>query len=513
MNKYSFQLLFVCLSLILTLNLSADEKSLQDVRIQITKGRGSIYQLLNHVSEQSGYLLIYDSQLIDNDKIVKVPKGIYTLNEAILRITGNDRISIRILGNHILLYLPEQEKEIKETIPNAVEKTDKTRYFTIEGTLRDHLTSEPIIYGSVGISGNSFGTISNQNGEFKLTLPDSLYNSVIKLSHIGYITREVESSLLAGRHIVFYMDQKVIPLQEVVVRVVDPLPIIKEMMDRRNENYSTDPVYMTAFYREGVEYKHSTNLSEAVFEIYKTGYQDGVNSEQVKLLKMRQISTVDKKDTLAAKFKSSVHACQLLDLPKNPPEFLQPENMSQYSFVHTDITNIDDRRVYVFSFEQNDLITDPLFRGQLFVDAENFALIKARFEINPAYVRKTKNIFIVKRSRNLDVVPQKVVYEVSYKPVNNVYYISHVRGDLEFRVKKKNTLFGSNLHAWFEMVNCKIDTKDVRRFQNNDRISTQDIFSETRFSYDKDFWGNFNVILPEERLMEIIRNYNFGQEK
>lgn len=491
--------LLICFSFLFSGNLRAYDISVEDIKIQLPKSKGSIYQLLNKVSELSGYMFIYDSQLIDNDKVVRISSGEYTLPEAIRIITGNDQLNTRIVGNHILIYMPVNEV----VVPPSVKKNKEQSYFTIEGTLLDHITGEPIIYGTISVNNLSNGTISNQNGKFKLTLSDSMLQSTIKFSHIGYSSREIEASLLSGQNIVFYLDQKIVTLQEVVVRAVNPLRTIREMMIRRTQNYSRDPVYITAFYREGVEYQKSLSLSEAVLKIYKTGYINSVSSEEVKLLKMRRIINNNGKDSLVAKIKSSVNACQLLDLAKNPLDFLLPEFFSQYTYSHTDITTIDDRRVYVFSFEQRDLIIEPLYRGEIYIDAENFALIKTRFEINPKYVRKTSDVLIIKRSKNFEVSPEKVVYEVSYKPLNGIYFINHIRGDLNFKVRKKNRLFSSNLHVWFEMVNCQIDAKDVKPFPSDERISTRDIFSETSFIYDRDFWGNFNIILPEDRLKEL----------
>lgn len=283
------------------------------------------------------------------------------------------------------------------------------------------------------------------------------------------------------------------------------------MMLKRSFNYSRNPVYHTAFYREGVEYKKSISLSEAVLKIYKSGYMSSAGSEQVKLLKMRRMTDTDEKDTLVAKIKSSVNSCLLLDLVKTPPDFLLPQTHEQYNYSHTDITTIEDRRVYVISFVQNEMITEPLYSGELYIDAENYSLLKASFEINPDYVRKTSDDFIIKKSKNFEITPEKVVYEVSYKPLNGIYYINHIRGDLNFKVRKKRRLFSSDLHVWFEMVICKTDTADVRRFSSDERISTRDIFSETTFTYDKDFWGNFNVILPEDKLKELIEKYEFNQ--
>ena len=98
-----------------------------------------------------------------------------------------------------------------------------------------------------------------------------------------------------------------------------------------------------------------------------------------------------------------------------------------------------------------------------------------------------------------------MIYTVTYKPYNGQYYINHVRGDLFFRIKKRKQLFGTfPLHTWFEMVTCKIDTNQVSRFTRSEALPTRTIFAETRFAYDEKFWGNFNVIPPEEKLNEAI---------
>ena len=114
-------------------------------------------------------------------------------------------------------------------------------------------------------------------------------------------------------------------------------------------------------------------------------------------------------------------------------------------------------------------------------------------------------MLIVKKSRFYELEPQSVRYTVSYKQLNGKYYVNHIRGDLDFKVKRKKHLFGSSqLHTWFEMVTCKIDTEQVTRFTKNEVLPTRTVFAETNFSYDENFWGDFNTIIPEEKLNEAI---------
>jgi hypothetical protein len=480
------------LSLLTALPLQADNEEGLSRTIKLPQSRGTIYELLEKVSERSGYLFIYDNKVIDNEQIVSIKEGEYSIRQAIYEITGNHQLSLRILGEHILIQPPP----------------DSLSYLTVEGRLLDRYSLEPIAYATIGIPDDAIGTITNQNGDFRLRLPDSVRHSRVYFSHIGYLTQEMEVHQLeaAEQPRSFLLEPKVISIQEVVVRLVNPLRLLHSMLDKREANYSKAPVYFTSFYREGIERKKGfVNLTEAVFKVYKTPYNNAPSTDQVKLLKMRRISNENEQDTLITKIKSGINACLMLDMIKNLPDFLLPENEHQYNYVHGDITVIDNRIANIISFEQKKDIKEPLYKGELFIDAENDALLSARFEIHPKYVEKATEMLVTRKSKNLRIASQQVVYNVSYKPWNGTYYINHIRGDLYFKIKKRNQLFGSTtVHTWFEMVSCKIETEAVSRFTRQESLRTSTIFAETNFVYDSDFWGNFNIILPEEKLNEAI---------
>ena len=69
-------------------------------------------------------------------------------------------------------------------------------------------------------------------------------------------------------------------------------------------------------------------------------------------------------------------------------------------------------------------------------------------------------------------------------------------------------MFASSVHTWFEMATCNIDTLQVRRFARRETLPINKVFSETRFMYDENFWGDLNIILPEEKLDQAISKIN-----
>jgi len=496
--------------LITVTTIQGEDGGVLDRKIKLTKNKGTVYELLKDVSDKSGYLFVYDSQIIDNDRKIKIKKGEYTLREAIYAITNNRKLIISVIDSHILLRIPEKNVEgPRIEYRDADTIASGPKHFTIGGQLTDRLSNEPIVYGSVSINNTSIGTVSNQNGEFKLVVPDSLSRSIVKFSHIGYESQEITALSLSGQNFQLLLNPQIVPLQEIVIRVVDPKQAIRDMIEFRHRNNSQNPMYLTTFYREGIEYKkRNIDLTEGVLKVYKTGYESNVYLDQVKLIKMRRINNQQRSDTIFPKMKSGISSCLHLDVVKNLPDFVDVGVGSLYTYTHTDITVVEDRRVNVISFEQKASIKEPsLYKGQLLIDAENSALLEAHFELDPRYIGRATNFFVEKKDSKLKLTLQQAKYVVSYKQGNDgMYYINHIRGDIHFRVKKKRHLFSNDLNFWFEMVTCKVENENVKGFSRKERLSSNKIFSETKYQYDRNFWENFNIILPEEPLEEFIIN-------
>ena len=279
----------------------ADGGDVLDRIVRLPGMKGTVYALLGKVSEQSGYLFIYDSKVIHNDSVVRVRKQECSVRQAIHRITGSRNLELKVLGNHILITRAAERKSMEETVPLP----PRPAYSTIAGILLDKETGEPVVSASVIAQGTSLGNITYQNGEFRLNLPDSLRRCMLSFSHLGYVGQTVEASALEGRSNVLSLEPKVISLQEVLIRLVEPKKLLREMIEHRDRNCSTSPVYLTTFYREGVQLKNKfQSLTEAVFKVYKSPTMEPGQKDQVKLLKMSKIDNREQTDSVLAKISS-----------------------------------------------------------------------------------------------------------------------------------------------------------------------------------------------------------------
>jgi hypothetical protein len=123
-------------------------------------------------------------------------------------------------------------------------------------------------------------------------------------------------------------------------------------------------------------------------------------------------------------------------------------------------------------------------------------------------VRKTADLLVVKRNRKYSIRPEEVRYSVSYQQLDGKYYLSHIRGDLDFRYRKRRQLFTNSFVAFMEMATSGIETQSVKRFDRRETEKATTVFLENEFFYDQSFWLDFNHIEPEENLFEALQKIN-----
>jgi hypothetical protein len=195
-----------------------------------------------------------------------------------------------------------------------------------------------------------------------------------------------------------------------------------------------------------------------------------------------------------------------LDGIKNLFDFLDPQRDQEYIYRITDIVSFDEDAAYAIDFEQRVGIDQPLFRGTFYVNIEDYAILQADFELNPRYIDKIKNSFISSATRGFNTWPVSVRYSVSYRKINDRYYLSHVRGDLLFASKQKRKLFNSQFKVFFELAITDINLQNVSRFEREELAPVHSIFSRTITSYDAEFWEEQDFLKPEEDLLQALKN-------
>ena len=390
------------------------------------------------------------------------------------------------------------ENQLSSPLPDST-------VFTYSGVVAGD-NSEALPYAVLSVEKTNISTVTNADGEFVLKIFQTDLNKNLLISFMGHENLRMPISRLQpeGNRIRLKALSVVLPELEVLSR--DPQLIIRKMMDNRSKNYSSKDKIMTAFYRETIK-KRNTNvsLSEAITEVYKRAYGSSLH-DMAALYKSRKSTDYNKLDTLVFKLMGGPYNNIYMDIMRYP-EFIFTENIFDYyefKFLRTD--QINDRIVYVIDFKQLRHIVEPLFYGNLYIDAESYALVKAEFDMNLTNNDEATRIFVRKKPFNARVSTTKAHYVVDYRLIDDLWYYSYSRIDLGLKINWKRRLFNTFYNSNIEMAATNwSDAADRKAFRAKDRINPSVVIQDEATGFaDPEFWGEYNIIEPDKSIENAI---------
>jgi len=382
---------------------------------------------------------------------------------------------------------------------------------TLHGHVLDSSTSGSLFFASVSLSGTRISNVSNSDGVFSLKIPaDTSPDANIVVSHLGFMTRNV--SEFAGssqeRPLEILLAPMSIQLDPATVRAMDGLAIFRAAYYKVRDNFPTDRVGMTAFYREMIRKGTAKYLvlNEAVIDIDKAPYT-GFSSDRVGIYKGRGNLNYDSSDTLLVKLQGGISTALDIDMVKNPFAGLGlDEAMTTYQFTLNGTAVYDDKSFYAVDFTPKNRDEDILFNGTVYIETESLAIGRVEFSMDiEGRQEEAARIFVVKRSPGMLFAVNRADYVVSYRCVDDKWYYDYCRVDLGFNVRKQRSLFRTNFSVTAEMA--VTDHKDGGiAIDPAERVKFKDILSDKVSDFaDDNFWEDYNIIEPDQSIDVVIR--------
>lgn len=492
------------LILLLTSVAAAGQGGVLDSLFSFNAGQVKTGTALSIISKATGYSFTYDSRLISTEERAVLSFNNERLSSILKQVLNNDSVSFSVIDKYIIISRLNNNSSSRSTPGISGEQAAINGL--VEGTVADSETSETLPFAAVGLKRSGKGTVTNNNGEFRLTIPEGFTDDTLLITYLGFISREIPVKQALGNNLPVKMVRDFVSIPEIIIRTQIPQEIITKSVSAIGDNYGNTPAILTAFYREGVMKKNELqSYSEAVLQIYKSSYT-GLLGDQIKVYKSRKIENADATDTLAIRLKAGLSTCLELDGMKNTFDFMSRESLNEYQYRITDIVTYDNESAYVIDFEQKQEVEIPLYKGTVYINASDFAVLHAEFELHPKYISRMRESFISSSARGFTTWPLTVKYSVSYRKVNNRYFLSHVRGDLVFTSKQKKKLFNSQFNVFFEMAVNDASTLNPERFDKEELAPIHAVFSRTIRSYDQAFWENQDFLKPEDNLLQALEN-------
>jgi hypothetical protein len=254
-------------------------------------------------------------------------------------------------------------------------------------------------------------------------------------------------------------------------------------------------------------------LTEAVVDIYKHPYSSE-RHDLAKLILGRKSTDYSKLDTMVFRLQGGPVSALMLDIMKDPYTLFDDETLEQYTFEMSDVTHVNGRTLYVIGFKQKSHVKSPLFMGKLYVDTESLAVTSAVFNMDVSDRTEAARIFIRSKPGGARVYPTEAAYMVNYREQDGKWFFGYVQAQVSFRVNWRKKLFNTNYSTTMEMAVTDWQATEDKPYKPSERLKMNVIMEDAVEGFADDaFWGDYNVIEPEQPIENVIRRIQKSLEE
>ena len=147
----------------------------------------------------------------------------------------------------------------------------QSKYFLVSGKVSSKTEQLGLPFANIQIKSTTYGTVANVDGDYEIKIPIKFKEKSLVFSSLGYKTKTAK--IKAKLNIILEEDSY--SLNEVKVKPIKPLELLKRAIAKIPENYPTQPIYLDAFYRSlSKEDTTYISLTEAACTFNYAGYTD-----------------------------------------------------------------------------------------------------------------------------------------------------------------------------------------------------------------------------------------------
>ncbi|MFO8001975.1 MAG: carboxypeptidase-like regulatory domain-containing protein [Marinilabilia sp.] len=449
-------------------------------------------ELFDTLTADYGISFSYDASLVPGDSLVYANADSVRLDQWLLKVLEDKALAVHKMDDQIII-----SEEPAKMQRNAVH---------IEGMVVDSLDRDPMSMVNIGVKEKTMGTATNREGKFSLYLPPEYIGEELVFSSLGY-GREQLTIPPNDTTVSVVLAETSVELPEVLVKHVEPERIMMGVVRNKNQNYASDPLILTAFFRETIEQDDEyVDISEAVIEIFKPPYSKEFAQERVRFVKGRKGEAGEDMEMIDFKLQGGPLLFSRVDVVRQGGFLPDEQGRSRYKYTYEGMNFEHGRRVFVVGFEPHNDNGELLYEGEMRIDEESFAVVGANFEMTRKTIKQSREYLIRRDSRRFKTRPFFARYQIDYRPWNGKWVLNSVRGEVKMRIVDREKRIRTVFNTVSEMVVSDLRHGDRKEFRWSDRFRENYILSDEIESYDPEFWSRFNIISPDESIEKVFSN-------
>lgn len=381
----------------------------------------------------------------------------------------------------------------------------------ISGIIKDSDSKLPIDRVSVSIVGTNIGTVSNEEGEFKITVPDGF--SDLHFYHISYILADYKIAGISNR--VILLTPKEYLLDEVVVNKISAENLLIEAVNVSKKKLEKS-ILLNTYYSELIKIGDQyLSFADGILDYYNY-FTEEKNDAKILVsdLYIKQSRVFNLRDSLKRKI--------IINDVRN---VIKEGYYSQW----LEVNILDHARYYDFQLETKTETTGNsidiihikpkegrkvkfpfIFKGSVICDSETRLILNIDLKFSPEHKKYSKLYNI--RSTKFKV--NNVATNASFKIDNNNYIMTHyqLKGNLtyyQFKEKdyyKDEGIIDKPLEFQYDLTT--LDYKEGKFDLDKSKKYNKVDFCKNGNNYSQEFWKTQNVKLLSETEENIIKTLN-----
>jgi hypothetical protein len=373
------------------------------------------------------------------------------------------------------------------------------------GVVKDAASGEVLSNASIRYykEKKQFGLITNREGRFDIN--GSGVDS-ITFTMIGYGSKTFYAPFSTSLDVVHLTNSPSV-LDAVVIHSLSATDIVKKAAARISAYQPKTEFESEVFYREIIRDKKAWfSVSEALFQLqffpktrdYKLKLATGRSKEDVSYTRLFEDFHPGGGPQRAVEQSFLI----------NVPDCLAPGKMSMFSYHKDSVINDNGKTLYVIGFDQNPGVKEALEKGQVFIAAEDFSVVRYEAVSSPAGSAYIKSL---KGTDKLMAEILKVEFKIKawarrlhFTNLNGQWLLSFaaLEHQLSFKQPKKGTDLDLSIES--ELLFTELHNPLNGAITPDDEWKRKNLVINLPVAFDSSFWGGHAVITPTEELKTIV---------
>lgn len=360
---------------------------------------------------------------------------------------------------------------------------------------------EPLAFASVRLNRNGIGTLTNEDGRFRLYWADQRKNDTLLFSFLGFEEKKLAVKDLQPEESVIKMIPSPALLEEIKIVNTSATELVRRAVSKIAQNYYQQPHVKHGFYRihtqKGEEH---LMLSEAVFDIFDPGYSSSKRNS-LKLLQMRSIQDEEGSHGVDLGIKpKELYRYDIIHEPGSS-DLLDKKGLKNHTFRYLKRTTLQGRPVYQVAFDQRDGLKESLYTGILYIDVETEAFVAVRIGRSPKGIRYAKYGSAADRtllrlmSMQIDIGYDNIF--IQYQLSGEKWVLASVQNETAYRIRNNRRNYDFTADIRLDYIITGIDTVNISAFSNAESLGDNRFIEHQDQAFTEDFWKDHNILLAD----------------